>query len=659
MNITELARILKITPKELRKYLPQLGFDIGAKAIKINRNVANKIIKAWPRLRRQIEIQQAEAEKKAKATQLEMITEKEITIPSILTVREFATISGLAISVVLAELMKNGIFASLNEKIDFDTAWLVGSSVGIDVLRQEEDEEALEEIEDNELKTILDHEKEKNLIERPPVIVVMGHVDHGKTSLLDAIRKTHIIEGEAGGITQHIGAYQVERRKRLITFIDTPGHEAFTAMRSRGAKIADIAILVVAADDGVKPQTIEAFKIIKASKIPYVVAINKIDKPDANIEKIKQELSNKLGIVPEDWGGKIICSPISAKVGTGITDLLDMVLLTSETESKNLKANPNTTAIGTVIESHINKGMGPVATILIQNGTIKLGDELCLGKTSIGKVRNLNNYLGENIKDANPSTPVQIIGLKMAPTVGDIVKVGSGEKVNHKKRKHTGAGVGVAQDIIIPDEDDDSQKVNIMIKCDVLGSAEAIEESLEKINTNLVKVKIINKGLGNITEGDIRRAESSNAQIVGFNVKASPIVKNSARERKVTVRTYNIIYDLLADIKIDMQKLVRAHTERTNYGRLKVLAIFISDKDRQIVGGRVLDEKIEKDSKVEIVRDKEIIDSGEMVKLQSGKQEVDYVEEGNDCGIEYNGKEKIEEGDILQTYKEVEIIEKL
>jgi translation initiation factor IF-2 len=658
MNITELARILRITPKELREYLPQFGYDIGRKAIKINKNVANKIIKAWPTLRRKIEQQKADEAKKAEEKKMEMVTEKEITIPSILTVRDFSSISGLPINVVLAELMKNGIFASLNEKIDYDTAWLVGSSVGIEVLKQDENSEEAINPEDNELKEILDKEKEKNMKERAPVIVVMGHVDHGKTRLLDAVRKTNIIEGEAGGITQHIGAYQVTRRKRLITFIDTPGHEAFTAMRSRGAKIADIAILVVAADDGVKPQTVEAFKIIEASKIPYVVAINKIDKADANIEKTKQELSNKLGIVPEDWGGKIICCPISAKDGTGITDLLDMVLLASETESENLKANPLANAVGTVIESHVDKGKGPVATILIQNGTLSIGDSLILNEVNIGKVRNLNNYLNENISTASPSTPVQIIGLKTAPTVGDIVKVGSGKKVNHKKLKYSVATK--TQDAIIQtEEEDDSEKVNIMIKCDVLGSAEAIEESLEKINTKLVKVKIINKGLGNVTEGDIRRAESSKAQIVGFNVKSSPVVEESARERKVTVRTYHIIYDLLNDIKTDMQKLVRARIERTNSGRLKVLAIFISDKDRQIIGGKVLDEKIEKDSLVEIIRDKEVIDSGVMVKLQSGKQEVDQVEEGEDCGIEYKGREKIEEGDILQIYKEVEIIEKL
>jgi len=658
MNITELARILRITPKELREYLPQFGYDIGRKAIKINKNVANKIIKAWPTLQRKIEQQKADEAKKAEEKKMEMVTEKEITIPSILTVRDFSGISGLPISVILAELMKNGIFASLNEKIDYDTAWLVGSSVGIEVLKQDENEEEIINTEDSELKEILSNEKDTDMEERAPVIVVMGHVDHGKTRLLDAIRETNVIEGEAGGITQHIGAYQVTRRKKLITFIDTPGHEAFTAMRSRGAKIADIAILVVAADDGVKPQTVEAFKIIEASKIPYVVAINKIDKADANIEKTKQELSNKLGIVPEDWGGKIICCPISAKEGTGITDLLDMVLLASETESKNLKANPHASAIGTVIESHVDKGTGPVATILIQNGTLSIGDSLTLNNINIGKVRNLNNYSNENISVAAPSTPVQIVGLKTAPTVGDIIKVGNGEKINHKKLKYSAATK--TQDAIIQtEEDDDSEKVNIMIKCDVLGSAEAIEESLEKINTSLVKVKIIHKGLGNITEGDIRRAESSRAQIVGFNVKSSPVVEDSARERKVTVRTYHIIYDLLSDIKTDMQKLVRARIERTNSGRLKVLAIFISDKDRQIIGGKVLDEKIEKDSLVEIIRDKEVVDTGIMVKLQSGKQEVDQVEEGEDCGIEYKGRGKIEEGDILQIYKEVEIIEKL
>lgn len=660
MNISELARILKITPNELREQLPQFGFDIGGKAIKINNNVANKIIRSWPKIRAKIEDQKQEELKKLEKEKLEKEINKEIHIPPFLTVREFSSISGLPINVILSELMKNGIFVSINEKIDFDTAWLVGSGCGIDVKKEERDE-SLEIIEEeNELKKTIEKEKESNLQERAPVIVVMGHVDHGKTKLLDAIRKSNVTEDEAGGITQHIGAYQVERKGKAITFIDTPGHEAFTAMRSRGAKIADIAILVVAADDGVKPQTVEAFKIIKASQIPFVVAINKIDKKDANVDKTKQELSSNLGIIPEDWGGKTICSHISAKEGTGITDLLDMVLLASETESENLKANPKAKALGTVIESNIDKGMGPVATILVQNGTLSIGDDLMLNDINIGKVRNLNNFKGEAIEKAGPSAPVQIIGLKTAPAVGDLIKVGKGEKIKLKKQKNISSFSPLLKTSSTQStKDDDAQKLNIIIKSDVLGSAEAIDESLEKINTTNVKTKIVHKGLGNVSEGDVSMAESTNSQIVAFNVKVSPSIENIAREKNITIRNYHIIYDLIADIKQDMQKLVRARIEREDLGRLKVLAVFMSDKEKQVVGGKVLDGKIEKDSFVEIFREKEMIGGGDLTQLQSGKQAVGYVEEGEECGIEYKGKEKIQEGDILQIYKEKEVIEKL
>lgn len=658
MNITELARILKITPNELKNTLPKFGFDIGQRAIKINKSVANKIIKEWPSIRRKIEKQkEIDARKAVEEKKNSLNLNLTVEIPNLITVRDFSQITGAPINTVLSELMKNGIFASLNEKIDFDTAWLVGSSLGIEVKRKNEEENVAET--ENKLKEIIDKEDAKNLTDRPPVIVVMGHVDHGKTSLLDAVRKTTVIEGEAGGITQHIGAYQVQRNNKTITFIDTPGHEAFTAMRSRGAKIADIAILVVAADDGVKPQTIEAFRIIEAAKIPFVVAINKIDKPDANIDKTKQELSNKLNIIPEDWGGKVICSPISAKQNTGITDLLDMVLLTTETESENLKANPNAEAAGTVIESHVDKGAGPVATILIQNGTIKVGDDLVLDGINIGKVRCLNNYKEEKIESGGPATPVQIIGLKTAPKVGDIIQVGKGEKLKTKKYKTSSQNQTIASSSDDNEEEDSVQKVNIIIKSDVLGSAEAIEESLEKINTEEIKAKIIHKGLGNITEGDIMKAEASGAIILGFNVKTPPTIQTLAREKKVTLNSYSIIYDLINDVKNEMENKLGTRIEKQEIGTLEVLAIFITEKGRQVVGGKVKSGELEADSIIEIMREKEFVGEGKLTKLQSGKQDVNKVEEGEECGIEYKGKTIIEEGDTLVVLKEVKIVGKI
>jgi translation initiation factor IF-2 len=662
MNVTELARILKISPQELRDTLPRLGFHIGQKAIKIDSPTARKIIKEWPSLVKQLEessfVPQGGASEIEK--EKEEIEKEEIKIPSFIVVRDFADLAGLPISKVLSELMKNGIFTSMNEKIDFETAAIIGADLDLEVKLVEnlDGKKAVEE-EKNKLKSTLEKEEESNLQPRPPVIVVMGHVDHGKTKLLDAIRKTDVVAGEAGGITQHIGAYQVNRKNKLITFIDTPGHEAFTAMRSRGAKVADIAILVVAADDGVKPQTVEAYNIIKASKIPYIVAINKIDKDEADINKTKQELSNQLGITPEDWGGKTICAPISAKAGTGIEDLLDMVLLTADMDAESMKANPSSSAMGTVIESHIDKGEGPVATILVQNGTLKLGDHLSFNNQAYGKARTLKNYKGETVTEAPPSAPTKIIGLKLAPKVGDILEVGEGEKIKTKKIKALNKQKSVIHKTEDEEEDSKIKKINIILKSDVLGSAEAIEESLEKINTEDIKANIVQKGLGNITEGNIERAESTGAQIIGFNVKASPQVEEFARDKNITIKLYNIIYDLINDIKEKMQELVEAELKRIDLGKLKVTAIFRTEQKSQIVGGKVLDNKIEAESCIDVLRDKNVIAKGQLIKLQSGKQDVKEVEANQECGIQYEGQPIIQEGDILQFYKEEKIIKKI
>ncbi len=660
MNVTELARILKITPNELKQTLPELGFDIGQKAIKINGSVANKIIKAWPSLKRKIEQKKREEEAKEKLLKkaLPADEKKTIAVPGYISVRDFADLSGLPLNIILAELMKNGIFSSLNEKIDFDTAWLVGSELGLEIKRQAEEKIADGQAEENKLIQALGREKTGALIARPPVIVVMGHVDHGKTKLLDAIRKTHVVEGEAGGITQHIGAYQVQRNGQAITFIDTPGHEAFTAMRSRGARIADIAILVVAADDGVKPQTVEAFRIIEAAKIPYVVAINKVDKPEANIDKVKQELASILNITPEDWGGKAVCVPISALKNIGIDDLLDLVLLSAKTEAENILANPAAPAMGTIIESHIDKGAGPVATILVQNGTLRVGDNLTLNNLNIGKVKSLNDYRGKKTAAAGPAMPAQILGLKNLPQVGDMLEVGIGEKSKFKKIKGI-AHSAPTQNVSAPEDDDKTKKLYYIIKSDVLGSAEAIEESLIKINTKAVQAKIIYKGLGNISDGDIRRAETCNAQIIGFNVKTPANIQEEAREKNVAIKSYSVIYDIINDVRKEMEAILEPTITRVDLGRLKVLAIFRTDKDRQIVGGKVIEGRIENSAKVEIFRDKEFIGAGELARLQSGKQDVPFCELNEECGLEYKGKPLIQTGDILNFSKEEKTINKL
>ena len=657
MNITELARILRISPQELRDMLPQLGFAIGQKAIKVDNNTAKKIIKEWPFLRRQWEQKKMAAAMK-KQDEVLPKERKTIAVPKVLAVRAYAELAGIPVNRVLAELMKNGVFTSINEKIDFDTMTIIGENLNLDVQLAEAKVEDNEK-EDKKLETILAGEAAEDLQDRPPVIVVMGHVDHGKTRLLDSIRSTNVVAGEAGGITQHIGAYQITRKERVLTFIDTPGHEAFTAMRSRGAKVADIAILVVAADDGVKPQTVEAFRIIEAAKIPYLVAINKIDKPAADVNRVKQELSTQLNITPEDWGGKTICSPISAKDGSGIEELLDMVLLVAETEGAALKANPNTDAAGTVIESNVDKAAGPLATILIQNGTLHVGDQLCFNEIVYGKVKSLKNYKGEEVKEAGPSTPVKILGLKISPAVGDILNVGEGEKIRIKKIK---TGTQNADSFISAGDEvgeDKIPKVNVVIKTDFLGSAEAIEESLLKLNNEKVKVKIISKGLGYITEGDVKRAEDAGAKILGFNVRMSPAIETLVREKQVTIKIFSIIYDLIKFIKDEMQLLVKPEINRVDLGRLKVLAIFRTENNSQIVGGKVLDGMLKNNSLVAVKRGDDFIVAGKLTRLQSGKQDVDQVEQDQEAGLKYEGKPLIEVGDILYVYQEERVVDKI
>jgi len=657
MNITELARILRIPPQELRDLLPQLGFAIGQKAIKVDNNTAKKIIKDWPFLRRQWEQKKADAAIK-KQDEVLPKEKKTITVPRVITVRAYAELAGIPINRVLAELMKNGVFTSINEKIDFDTANIIGDGLNLDVQLAEENTIS-EEKEDKKLETILANEDKNDLKVRPPVIVVMGHVDHGKTKLLDSIRSTNVVAGEAGGITQHIGAYQITRKGRVLTFIDTPGHEAFTAMRSRGAKVADIAILVVAADDGVKPQTVEAFRIIEAAKIPYLVAMNKIDKPSADINRTKQELSTQLNITPEDWGGKIICAPISAKDGTGIEDLLDMVLLVSETDSTSLLANPEAAAAGTVVESNVDKAAGPQATILIQNGTLHVGDQLCFNDVIYGKVKSLKNYKGEEISAAGPSTPAKILGLKISPAVGDILNVGEGEKVKVKKIKTSSGAADVLPATLDDNPEDKTPRVNVIIKTDFLGSAEAIEESLLKLNNEKVKVRIISKGLGYITEGDVKRAEDSGAKVLGFNVRMSPAVETLIREKQVTVKIFSIIYDLIKFIKEEMQLLVKPEINRVALGRLKVLAVFRTENNSQIVGGKVLDGELKNNSLVDVKRGDDFIVSGKITRLQSGKQDVETVSQDQEAGLKYEGKAIVQVGDILNVYREERIVNKI
>ncbi len=635
-----------------------MGFDIGFKAIKVDPKTAQRIIQEWPFLLRKIQQEEAAKAAKNKGTEQEVkVVKKLVSMPAFVSVRDFSSMSNIPVNKILAELMRNGVFASINERIDFDTASIIGDSLNLEVKLNEKTDNQENSTDDKKIEEALDKEETCDLLPRPPVIVVMGHVDHGKTKLLDAIRNTNVVAGEHGGITQHIGAYQVSKNNRPITFIDTPGHEAFTAMRSRGAKIADVAILVVAADDGVQPQTVEAYKIIEAAKLPFIVAINKIDKPTADLNKVKQELSSKLNLLPEDWGGKTVCAPISALNGTGISELLDLILLSADAEAKNMRANPCAEAIGTIIESRIDKNSGPVATILVQNGTLRLGDQLIMKGKIIGKARSLKDHTGKEIEEALPSTPVRILGLKTAPAVGDVIEVGEGERV-----KGGFAKMAARPSFVTNEEDDenkDIKKLNIIIKSDVLGSAEAIEESLMKLNNEEVKVKIVSKGLGNIIEGDVSRAEGAEAHLLGFNVRLTPQIEAVLRGKNVKVKTFNIIYDLIEYVKEEMQKLVVPKIQRVDLGRVKILAVFRTENKGQVVGGKVLDGQVKNGARIEIFREKALIAQGKISRLQSGKMDVPTVDVDQECGMQYEGKPVIEVGDILQFFEEKEIISKI
>ncbi|MFH1632020.1 MAG: translation initiation factor IF-2 [bacterium] len=668
MNISELARRLRVSTEELRAKLPELGFDIGSKAIKIPDRDAGKIQYAWREYKKRLYLQKKMEDQKARAERKARVLEgdaEKVGLPATMTVREFAEILNLPIAKVMQELMRAGILASLNERIDFDTASIVAEDLGFFAEKiegvEKEDESGLENLEEA-LKT----EGREGLEYRPPVIVVMGHVDHGKTKLLDAIRRTNVIDTESGGITQHMGAYQVEHvpkdkteAKRTLTFIDTPGHEAFTVMRSRGAKVADITILVVAADDGVQPQTREAIDIVKASHMPYVVAINKIDKEDANVEKIKSQLA-ELNLIPEEWGGKTIMVPISAKTEQNIEQLLDMLLLVADMNKDHIVADPTRRAIGTIIESHVDKGEGPVATVLVQTGTLKVGDALGVKGTQFGRVRAMRTWDGQDIQEAPPSTPVKIIGFKEAPSVGDIMEVPADIKLLHKLKSQPSRKAGVEEITVSAhvrteeekESGEDKPVLNLIIKADVLGSLEAIIGTIEKIDNPYVDVKIVSRGLGNVTDADVLRAEATGAPVMAFNVKVAGTAATLAREQKVDIGEYNIIYRLFEDVEERVKKLVPAEKVYTDLGSVKVLAIFKKTTKGVIVGGQVAKGTVEVNSTARVMRDGEIVAEGKIESLQCGKMDVKIAEQGEECGMGFIGKAKVEVGDVLEVYRE-------
>jgi translation initiation factor IF-2 len=587
--------------------------------------------------------------------------EKEkVKIPSLVTVKKFAELLGVGVSDVIKELMKNKILATINDEIDYDTAAVIASDLKFET---EEDLEAtgtgamtLEQLDE-----ILKKEKGsgKNLRHRAPVVTILGHVDHGKTTLLDAIRKTSVVEKESGGITQHISAYQVKKKGELITFVDTPGHEAFSAMRERGVSMADIAILVVAADDGVRPQTEEVIQYLKDKKIPMVVAINKIDKQNANIQRVKQELADR-EIVIEDWGGNVVAAEVSAKQNLGIDELLDMILLVAEVE--DLKSDNRRLPLGVVIESHLDPKKGNMATVLVRTGTLKEGQDVLAGSVA-GRVRRLEDFKGRQIKEAGPSMPVTVIGLHQSPNVNDVLQGVADLKsarVSQKEMQSSEFG-GVkrfdAQQLGKSIEDQNMKKLNIVLKTDVQGSLEAIGQILGAIKSDEVAINYIHQGVGDITESDVKLGQTSGAVVFGFNIHPTTVAKRLAEMSKVEVKSYKIIYELVEDIKKRLEAMLGEEIVRIGIGKLKVLAVFMTGKKDMIVGGNVVSGKMKNGEFIEVIRDEKVLGRGKLVNLQQNKINVDEVTQGHECGITFDGETKIKEGDTLACFHE-EVVKK-
>ncbi len=670
-----------IENKELIEKLLEFGIEVKSHSSSVEEKDADLILEYYleensPKKEEKVDVEIASVsnvkkednkkEKKSKQNKKEGKKEKEvmqsenlenqdddikiIQIEKSIAVKELAEKLGTTSSDLVMRLMKRGIMANLNQEIDFDTASSICEE--FDILTEEAPEiDILEETFKEE------EEDEKNLEERPPVVVVMGHVDHGKTSLLDSIRKSRVTEKEAGGITQHIGAYTVSIDNKPITFLDTPGHEAFTAMRMRGASITDIAILVVAADDGVMPQTIEAINHAKAAGVEIIVAINKIDKESANPDRVKQELT-EYGLLAEDWGGDTICVPVSAVSKEGIDNLLEMIILVAE--MKELKANHNKKARGTVIEAKLDKGRGSVATILVQSGTLKVGDPIVAG-SSYGKIRAMMNDKGQKVKSAGPSVPVEILGLSEVPLAGDSFYVAKSDKqarqvaeaVIAKDRvdmiKSTPQKVSL-DDLFTQIQSGNMKELNIVIKADVQGSVEAVRSSLEKLSNEEVRIRTIHGGVGAITESDVMLASASNAIIIGFNVRPENTAKSVAEDQKVDVRLYRVIYNAIEDITAAMKGMLDPVYEEKVTGHAEIRQIFKASGVGTIGGSYVTDGKIVRNSQVRIIRDGIVVYEGELAALRRFKDDVKEVNAGYECGLLFNKFNDIKEGDQVEAF---------
>ena len=644
MNLSSLSSQLNMSIQDLRNKAREKGFFISPKANKVDNFLARQITEAL-------------APKPAAPVSTVPVVKKKIKLPAFIKVRDFADLLKLPVTDVIKNLIKNGVMATINEEVDFDTASIVAQDLNFEVETQADTSH--KEFGLGFLQEILNAEKEETLKPRSPIVTIMGHVDHGKTTLLDTIRKTKVAEGESGGITQHIGAYRVQKNGKWITFLDTPGHEAFSEMRARGANVTDIIVLVVAADDGVRPQTLEVINRAKFTETPMIVAINKVDKPEANVIKVKQELAG-VGVLTEEWGGKTIAVEISAKQGLGIDTLLEMILLTAEIE--NLRANPAGKTVGTVIESRMTQGKGATASVIIQNGTLKVGDIVAAG-SAFGRVRSLDDEKGRKLKDAGPSIPAQISGLSETPKAGDILQVPESlDEARHiamsakkKEQSHRIARHGLAGDLT-------TKSLNLVLKADVAGSLEAIKQSIAKLKNDEVKINILSEGVGEINESDVLLASSSKATVVGFRVKTNSKAEGLARQSKVTIDSYEVIYELLEDVTTAVIKMFTPELEKIVYGSAKVLAIFRTEKGVMIVGGKVINGDLKKNSRIIIYRpapktaeektEPTELGRAEIMELQQTKVMAKTIGTNEEFGIKLKTNVKILEGDILESFEE-------
>ena len=691
-KLSDIAKQLNISSKDLQEKILELGFEINKTAKTIDDDLAELLIEELEensgeeppqdadeaKIYEEIYDQQLDREivkkqrkrmagkdsgkDKKSAKKEDDPTEKKpnkknfIEIPAIISVKEFSEKTGLNAAKVIGELMKNGILANINQQVDFDTASIIAKDLGIHI-KKKRDEAAIEDLMSGDLAALLKEDDPTDLENRPPTVSIMGHVDHGKTKILDYIRKANVVAGEAGGITQHIAAYQVVKNGKKITFLDTPGHEAFTAMRARGAKATDIAILVVAADEGVKPQTIEAIHHAQEAGIPIIVAINKIDKENSNPEKVKAELAEH-GLQSEDWGGTTIMAPVSAITGEGMDNLLDMILLVAEMET--LQANPNRKAVGTVIESHLDKSLGPVATIIVNTGTLKIMDNIVIGTTH-GRIKLMKDHNGKNIKEAEPSRPVLIVGLSKTPKSGDILQVVKDEKTartqaNQIRLLQENAktkGGSAAQELIARINSGKLKTLKIVLKADTKGSLEAIIQSLNKIKDEEVAIKVIHSGVGNISEGDVIMASASQGLVVGFHVDSPFQVERTAEREHVEIFKYKIIYKLIDDIVALLSGLIEPETVEVVIGKADIKQIFFTGKKELIIGCKIRNGKIQNKAMARVFRGDNEKPVGELQieSLRRVNDAVDELKEGNECGIRITGYKDVQEGDTLEIYK--------